>query len=228
MVPCGISTMPGHRPRPDFCGWKRGEEKNSTARALRFNFAVGPQKTAIVCFGPGRARSHAFLFRALLLRQVAQRQAARPLGLCEVENAVERRTRNAGGLRRLGPWLPEGSAGNCLLRCDRQHAPPATRPAARRGGAQGWRRFVGPQSDQVSHQLLRVAVEAPSDLAAKHQELLLPLAPELRVVAALRRSAARRAAPSTSAVHGCGCPVRVSGETSVASQHSVDPLGVAP
>ncbi|CAE7559020.1 unnamed protein product [Symbiodinium natans] len=88
-------------------------------------------------------------YEALRLRQVSQRQAARPLGLCEVENAVERRTRNAVGLRRLGPWLPKGSACDCLLHCDRQHAPPATRPAGRRGGAQGWRRSVGPQSDQA-------------------------------------------------------------------------------
>ena len=38
----------------------------------------------------------------------------------------------------------------------------------------------------------------------------------------------RSAAPSTSAPHGCGWPVRVNGETGVASQHSAIPLGVAP
>ena len=36
----------------------------------------------------------------------------------------------------------------------------------------------------------------------------------------LRRSAVRRAAPSQSALHGCGCPVRVKGDTRVALQHS--------
>ena len=65
----------------------------------------------------------------LQLRLVSQRQAARPFGPCEIENAVERRNRDPGGLRRLGPWLPQGSAVNRLLHCDRQHAPPATRPA---------------------------------------------------------------------------------------------------
>ena len=35
----------------------------------------------------------------------------------------------------------------------------------------------------------------------------------------LRRSATRSTAPSMAAAHGCGCPDRVSGETSVASQH---------
>ena len=30
--------------------------QRSWARSWRFNFAVGPQKTAIMCFGPGRAR----------------------------------------------------------------------------------------------------------------------------------------------------------------------------
>ena len=65
----------------------------------------------------------------LLLRLGSQRQAARPFGLGEVEYAVERRALDAGGMRRLRPRLAEGSAGNRLLHCDRQHAPPATRPA---------------------------------------------------------------------------------------------------
>ena len=39
----------------------------------------------------------------------------------------------------------------------------------------------------------------------------------------LRRSATRRTAPSVAAAPGCGKPVRVSGETSVASQHSAPP-----
>ena len=46
--------------------------------------------------------------------------------------------------------------------------------------------------------------------------------------ACLRRSATRNAAPSMVTVHGCGCPVRVSGDTSVASQHNAPPCGVAP
>ena len=46
--------------------------------------------------------------------------------------------------------------------------------------------------------------------------------------ACLRRSATRSAAPSMVTVHGCGCPVRVSGDTSVASQHKAPPCGVAP
>ena len=44
----------------------------------------------------------------------------------------------------------------------------------------------------------------------------------------LRRSATRSAAPSMVTVHGCGCPARVSGDTSVASQHNAPPCGVAP
>ena len=44
----------------------------------------------------------------------------------------------------------------------------------------------------------------------------------------LRRSATRRTAPSVAAAPGCGKPVRVSGETRVASQHSAPPRGVAP
>ena len=40
--------------------------------------------------------------------------------------------------------------------------------------------------------------------------------------------ATRSAAPSTSAPHGCGWPVRVNGETSVASQHNAIPSGIAP
>ena len=49
-----------------------------------------------------------------------------------------------------------------------------------------------------------------------------PSAASSGYVARLRRSATRRAAPSapsTSALHGCGCPARVSGDTRVASQH---------
>ena len=46
--------------------------------------------------------------------------------------------------------------------------------------------------------------------------------------ARLRRSAILSAAPSVAAAHGCGCPVRVSGETNVASQHRAPPSGVAP
>ena len=50
---------------------------------------------------------------------------------------------------------------------------------------------------------------------------------ELRVRAVLA-PATFSAAPSTSTVHGCGCPVLVRGDTSVASQHSAPPLAVAP
>ena len=41
-----------------------------------------------------------------------------------------------------------------------------------------------------------------------------------------RRSATRKAAPSCAAAQGCGRPVRVSGDTSVASQHRAPPRGV--
>ena len=44
----------------------------------------------------------------------------------------------------------------------------------------------------------------------------------------LCRSAILSAAPSVAAAHGCGCPVRVSGETNVASQQRAPPSGVAP
>ena len=47
------------------------------------------------------------------------------------------------------------------------------------------------------------------------------------VSARLRRSATFSAAPSTTAAHGCGCPVRVRGDTSVASQHKAPPCAVA-
>ena len=46
--------------------------------------------------------------------------------------------------------------------------------------------------------------------------------------ARFRGSATRSAALSTSALHGCGCLVRVSGDTRVASQHKAWPVGVAP
>ena len=42
---------------------------------------------------------------------------------------------------------------------------------------------------------------------------------------ALRHSATRSAAPSKSVLHGCGCPVRVSSDTRVASQHKAWPVG---
>ena len=35
----------------------------------------------------------------------SQRQAARPFGLREVDNTVEQRTRDTGGMRWLGPRL---------------------------------------------------------------------------------------------------------------------------
>ena len=44
----------------------------------------------------------------------------------------------------------------------------------------------------------------------------------------MRRSALRGADPSVSAAPGCGWHARVSGETSVASQQSATPRGVAP
>ena len=46
--------------------------------------------------------------------------------------------------------------------------------------------------------------------------------------ALFRRSATRKAAPSCAAAQGCGRPVRVSGDTSVASQHRAPPRCVAP
>ena len=55
-----------------------------------------------------------------------------------------------------------------------------------------------------------------------------PAAASSGYVARLRHSATRSAAPSRSALHGCGWPVRVNGETSVVSQHNAIPLGVAP
>ena len=47
-------------------------------------------------------------------------------------------------------------------------------------------------------------------------------------MARLRRSATRSAAPSTSARHGCGSPVRISGDTKVVLQHMARPVGVFP
>ena len=55
-----------------------------------------------------------------------------------------------------------------------------------------------------------------------------PAAATSGYVARLRRSATRSAAPSTSVLHGCGWPVRVNGETSVASQHNAISVGRRP
>ncbi|OLP84412.1 hypothetical protein AK812_SmicGene34727 [Symbiodinium microadriaticum] len=77
----------------------------------------------------------------------------------------------------------------------------------------GRRRSARAHPNEVPEQTVRVAVEASANLTAEHDESLRPHA---------------RAAPSTSVVQGCGCPVRVSSYATVASQHNAVPLALAP
>ena len=66
-------------------------------------------------------------------------------------------------------------------------------------------------------------VQGPPTSAPSTTRRCGPPATSSGYVPRLRRSATRSAAPSTSALHGCGCRVRVS-----ASQHKAWPVGVAP
>ena len=84
------------------------------------------------------------------------------------------------------------------------------------------------QPDQVLDKAARLLVPAAAHLRAEDDELLGPASFETRSVARLRRSATFSAASSTTAAHGCGCPVRVRGDTNVASQHKASPWRVAP
>ena len=68
--------------------------------------------------------------------------------------------------------------------------------------------------------LLRPAARPPPTSAPSTMRRCGPVAARSGYVARLRCSATRSAAPSTSAPHGCGWPVRVNGESTVASQHS--------
>ena len=65
----------------------------------------------------------------------------------------------------------------------------------------------------------RTGSRRPPSSAPSRRRRCGPAAASLGNVARLRRSATRSAAPSTSGLHGCGWPVHVNGETSVASQH---------
>ena len=123
------------------------------------------------------------------------------------------------GWARRGPSLrPQGQATVALRggvvddaverRAPRQ--PQVAAAAARHLPARGARYALRHlETHQVSHEALGLGVPAAA-------------------AACLRRSATRSTAPSTAAPHGCGCPDRVSGETSVASQHCAPPLRSAP
>ena len=93
----------------------------------------------------------------------------------------------------MGPWLAEGSAGNRLLHCDRQHVPPTC--------------SVTPWSIQVSYILLPIVVHRHWSALrprcqARRASAVLRLGAPGKWPAALRRFAVRRAASSTSAVQG--------------------------
>jgi len=79
---------------------------------------------------------------------------------------------------------------------------------------------LGSDAHQVSDEPLRRFIPAPTYLRAEHEQPL-----RASGACATRQPAA---APSCSAVPGCGWPVRVSGDTRVASQHKAPPIGDAP
>ena len=75
--------------------------------------------------------------------------------------------------------------------------------------------------------------ESPTTVSSRRRWLRLavpagPVGLARAQAARLRRCATRSMAPSSSTVPGCGWPVRVSGDTRVASQHKAPPIGDAP
>ena len=184
--------------------------------------------------GQHQSMGKTFFFRTFF-RQLEGVPSLRPQGQATValrgsvvDDAVERRAFASLRLQRLPPGTSKSRTGDCLLHRDRKHAPPAPRPSCCRCRAHGEGRAVRLETHQVSHEASGLSVPAAAHLGAEHDERLRPPSRELRVRGVLRRSATRSTAPSTAAAHGCGCPDRVSGETSVASQHCAPPLRSAP
>ena len=154
-----------------------------------------------------------------------QGQAAGRLVSGEVEHTIQcwadaRRRRWDGW-----PRAPQGCACNGELDRDRQGSPPTSRPPRGRGATHCGRCAESSEADEVANEVLRCCVPAAPDLRA--ERFCGPPLASSGYVLCLRRSATFSAAPSTSTVHGCGCPVLVRGDTSVASQHSAPPLAVA-
>ena len=78
------------------------------------------------------------------------------------------------GMQRGGPSPPERCTRDHLLHGHAQHAPPTTSPARSRRRAQGRRRSLRPDSQQVAQEALGFGIPAASDLRTQHDELLQP------------------------------------------------------
>ena len=173
-----------------------------------------------------------FFFNAPFLRRrlVVSRphgQAASCRCYARLQDSVQRQRREVRACRDAGR-LAKGSGDDGRLHSDRQHAPPPSRPARCRCLPNCGGRAARAQTDQVSDEPQRAAIPAASHFGPEHDQPLRAAPCEFWVAARLRLSAARSAAPSVSAAQGCGRPVRVSGDTRVASQHKARPSGVAP
>jgi len=97
------------------------------------------------------------LLRARL--HAAQRQPARPRGLCEVEDAVELRSLALGRVGRCRPGRPKRRACHRLLHGDREHSPPAQRPGRGGRGMHHGRRALSADANKVANQLLCSSVK---------------------------------------------------------------------
>ena len=136
------------------------------------------------------------------------------------EHTVERWAVDAGGMRWLGHVGAMAGRGQCW------QPPAALRQTTCSTNVLG-KTVVEPG---LLHSLTNRCASPLSSprprCQARRASAVLRLGAPGRWPAALRRSAVRRAAASTSAVQGGD--VRVGGDNSVASQHSAEPSGVAP
>ena len=124
---------------------------------------------------PARPR----LLRAGL--HAAQRQPARPRGLCEVEDAVELRSLVLGRVGRCRPGRPKRRACHRLLHGDREHSPPAPRPGRGGCGTHHGRRALSADANKVANQLLCSSVPPSPDFGPQNEELLRPSSTQLGV-----------------------------------------------
>ena len=127
-------------------------------------------------------------------------------------SAARSSTRSSPGRRRWDGWPRplQGCACNGELDRDRQGSPPTSRPPRGRGATHSGRCAESSEADEVANEVLRCCIPAAPDFRAEHQQLLRAATRELRVRAVLAPLRdLYSAAPSTSTVHGCGCPVLV-------------------
>ena len=155
-----------------------------------------------------------------------KRQPAPSIGATRaVEYSLQWRGVGFANGRGRWPRAAERRAGHCLLHGYGHDAPPPARPPRHGSAPYSRRGSVRTSAHKVSHQTQGASIPTAGQFCPEHDEALRATLGELGIC---RPLAPLGHAPSDSTLHGCGCPVRIRGDTRVASQHSARPVGVAP